>query len=216
MARKNLFDVEAIERQARAVDDDVRWFALEGRQFGETSPIPLKVKVATGGDAWGRGWTKGMQDFARGLSPKKKKAFNVSATNPLLIDTAALEKANRKAIAESGALLMVAMVGHPLEDPNAPLPTHLQALYGGEKLPAEVREAYRLRDDGMWEIPLQAEPPAALIAAPEQVQRLMAFREFVNQVGGARRELVEDAAEDEETELGNLPGGSGGPAHGET
>jgi len=209
--KKTFFDLEKVEAQADQVDVDERWFPLEGRRFGDTASLPLKVKVASGGEAWQRGWTKGAQAYAKGLSPSERRRFNENATNPLTIDAPALPRANRAAIRESGALLAVALVGPIIDDPDGPLPPDVAEAYGMKSLPKEIRELYRLMTDGRWMIPVQVDPPEAFVASAEQIDRLLKYPDFVNQVGNCRRLLVEEGAEGLEEELGNFVGGSGTP-----
>lgn len=214
MAQNSFFDVSKIDQQAGQVDADLRWFALEGRRFGDTAPLPLKVQVTSGGDDWQRGWTKGAQSYARKLGPGERRRFNENSANPLTIDAAALPVANRAAIRESGALKKVALVGPVVDDLDAPLDSEEARAYGFHRLPEAVKAHYRQRVDGKWQIPIQAEPPGEFLATPEQVDQLLKHSDFVTQVGNARRLLVEEGAEALEEELGNFVGGSAGPGPG--
>lgn len=216
MAEKNLFDVEELERRADALQEEQRWFELEGRVFGDTSPRPLKVLVTSGGDAWSRGWTRGCQEYARRLSPAARRRFHENAQSPLTIDSDALPQATRSAIRESGALLKVAFVGPILQSLEAPLGKDLAAAYGIDKLPADVAALYVRQPDGTYKIPAQTAPPAIWTATSDQVFRLLKYPDFVNQVANARRLLVDEELEDEEDALGNSGGGSGTPGPGPT
>jgi hypothetical protein len=209
-----MFNLDQVERQSAEVDQDERWFVLEGRRFGDTSPMPLKVKVRSGGDKWQRGWTKGAQAYAKDLSPSARREFDRGSGNPLTINPDALPRANRAALRESGALLAVAVVGPELDDLDHPMTAAQEKIYGFKKLPASIRPHYLKRTDGKWAIPVQAEPPAEFRASDEQVSHLHKYPEFVNGVGRARQLLVEEGKESLEDELGNFVAGSGGAAGG--
>ncbi len=216
MSMGKLFNIEEIEQAAKAVDREERWFALEGRRFGEHSPMPLKVKVHSGGEAWTRSWTKGAQDYAKSLSPSERRRFAENSANPLTMDADALVKANRAAIRGSGMLVAVALVGPVVGDVDEKLDPVVAKSYGFDKLPASVRALYERMADGTWAIPLQAEPPQEFVASDEQVHRLLAFPDFVNQVANCRRILVDESLESEEEALGNSAGGSASSGLGES
>lgn len=198
-----MLNLDVVESGAKKVDTEERWFALEGRRFGQYAEMPLKVKVRSGGEAWSRAWTRGAQDYSKDLSPGARRRFAESSANPLTMEADALVKANRSAIRGSGALLAVAACGPVVDDPSKPLSPKLAKIYGSETLSASAQAAYQRRPDGLYEIPVSSDPPEEFVATDDQVFRLLAFPDFVNQVANARRMLVEESAEVLEEELGN-------------
>ncbi len=196
------FDIDKLEQNAKAIEREVRWFPLEGRRFGEHSPMPLKIKISSGGEEWARCWNKGAQAYAKDLSPSERRRFGENAANPLTMDAEALLRANRAAIRGSGMLAAVALVGPVVDDPSKPLSPEYHDVFGAS-LPSEVVAKYKRRSDGMSSYPLQSDPPEDWIASDDQIHRLLAYPDFVNQVANFRRILVDEGAEGEAEALGN-------------
>lgn len=205
-----MFKVDSIEKRAEDAQREVRWFPCTGKVFGDQSPTPLKMQVRAGGEKWNRAWTAGMQEYAKGLPSGKRRRFNQNAQNPMTIDAEALVAANRAAIRESGVLVAVAACGPIVEFLDQPLPPDVGKAYAFSDgvLPEALRALYRRRADGWYEIPVQTAPPEVLLLDAGDVDRLLKFPDFVNQVAEFRRQLVDEDAEGEEEELGNSASGS--------
>jgi len=220
MTSNSLINVEAIKARQQELDDSERWFAFDGPVLGELSPTPFKVKIYAGGKRWGDGWTKGMQDYVRGLPGNQKRRFQQEHSRThVTLPPGCLELANRAAIRASEAVRAVALVGPPLESLEGPLPDAIATTYGlpqGSSFPEDVLRAYVLGDDGTYRIPLQATPPEMFLASPEQVLAFMGLREFVNDVGAFHAQLMEGETEQEAPALKNSVSGSGAKGRGKT
>ena len=203
------FRSEAVEAAANLVDRDVDWRMCEGRKFGLESGYALRIKIGTGGTAWNRGFVKGCQVYARKLSGSKQRQFAKNCTNPATMDSDALVIANRSAIRVSGILKEVAYAGPTFENEEkfrAWVAGQLPLVVSGEseEPPKDPDSYFRQSADGSWSIPLSVDPPEEYEADEAQIFKLLAYDEFLLQVGVQRRILEEEGAQSEDDELGNL------------
>lgn len=206
------FVLQAVTEAAKKVDEDVAYFLLEGRKYGEPSGYALKVQVSTGGVAWNRGFVAGCKKYSKRLNGAARRRFNLESQNALTMDPEALAIGNRSAIEESQCLKIVCWVGPVFEEQEefdrwarnqakVFVPGQLDKIV----MPENGKELFKMTSEGQVMIPVQENVPEEWRADSDQVKRLMTFDDFNIQVGNCRRILEDEGIDADEDDRGNLP-----------